>query len=184
MTAHRDAPGGPVLRAAFYSRSTLVVARELIGSTLCYEEDGICRRLVISEVEAYDGFEDKASHAHRGRTARNQVMFEFGGLWYIYLCYGIHWMLNVVVGKSEYPAAVLIRGAGEFDGPGRLTRGLQIDRTLNGAAATPSTGLWIEESKIHLSDDRVVRTPRIGVGYAGAEWAGKRYRFALKRSGA
>ena len=183
MTAYGDAPGGRVLRASFYSRSTLVVARELIGSTLCREVDGIRRRLVILEVEAYDGFEDTASHAYRGRTARNQVMFELGGLWYVYLCYGIYWMLNIVVGKSEYPAAVLIRGAGEFSGPGRLTRGLRIDRTLNGVAATPSTGLWIEESKIRISDHRVERTPRIGVGYAGAVWAGKRYRFILKGSG-
>ena len=177
----REAPGGRVLRSGFFNRTTVVVARSLIGTTLCCNLDGAGRRLVVTEVEAYDGPDDRASHAYRGMSDRNAVMFGPPGIWYVYLCYGVHWMLNIVTGKRNYPAAVLLRGAGEYVGPGRLTRGLGIDGRLGGEPALRSTGLWFEDSKIALSDNRIERTPRIGVKYAGVERVPRPYRFVLKR---
>jgi DNA-3-methyladenine glycosylase len=108
-------------------------------------------------------------------TKRNAVMFGPAGHWYVYLCYGMHWMLNIVTGAEGQPAAVLIRGAGEFVGPGRVTRGLGIDKAFDGLSATRVTGLWFEVGE-PISRKQIMRTPRIGVGYAG-EWAKKPLRF-------
>jgi DNA-3-methyladenine glycosylase len=110
-------------------------------------------------------------------TPRNAVMFGPAGHWYVYLCYGIHWMLNIVTGPEGVPAAVLLRGAGRFTGPGRVTRGLRIDRARNGRAACRRSGLWLERGG-PVPRGLVRRTPRIGVGYAG-EWAEKPLRFVV-----
>lgn len=136
---------------------------------------------MITETEAYDGPDDKASHAHRGETARNEVMFREAGFWYVYLVYGMHHMLNIVTGKKEYPAAVLIRGAGEYDGPGKLAKALRINRQQNGKKAGRLGGLWIEDRGVSISKRRIQKTPRIGVAHA-EEWAKKPYRFVLKKS--
>lgn len=169
-------------RSAVFSdldRPTLDVARSLLGKNLCRKVNGQCLRLPIFEVEAYDGFEDKASHAHRGKTPRNAVMFGPAGVWYVYLCYGVHWMLNIVTGAQNYPAAVLLRGAGTIKGPGRLTKKLQIDQTCNGKSTQPDTKLWIEDTGLRIPDHCIQRTPRIGVSYAGETWASKPYRFCV-----
>ncbi len=100
------------------------MARDLPGKYLCCRIKGRILSQPLVEVEAYDGFCDKASHAHRGPTTRNAVMFGPAGYWYVFLCYGMHWMLNIVTGPKEYPAAILIRSAGEYSGPGRLTKAL------------------------------------------------------------
>ncbi|MBI2004760.1 DNA-3-methyladenine glycosylase [Patescibacteria group bacterium] len=99
-----------VLQAAFFDRPTLTVARELVGKFLVRRVRGSEVALMIVETEAYDGPRDKASHAHRGQTARNTPMFGRPGVVYVYFTYGMHWMLNLVCGKERYPAAVLIRG--------------------------------------------------------------------------
>jgi DNA-3-methyladenine glycosylase len=104
-------------------------------------------------------------------------MFHAGGTWYVYLCYGMHEMLNLVTGPREHPAAVLIRGVEGWVGPGRLTRGLGIDRRFNARPATRATGLWIEDDGIAPAAAEVRATPRIGVDGAGTEWAGKPWRF-------
>lgn len=135
---------------------------------------------MITEVEAYDGFKDKASHASRGKTKRNQVMFGEAGCFYIYLTYGIHWMLNVVTGPKDYPAAVLIRGTDKVGGPARLTKFLKIDKILNSKKAELKTGLWFEDRGVKISDKQISITPRIGVAYAGSVWSKKKYRFLLK----
>ncbi len=168
-----------VLDAAFYQRDTLTVARDLIGQSLCRETAEGIVRLTITEVEAYDGPEDRACHARAGRTRRTEPMFAAGGIWYVYLCYGIHWLANIVTGPEEYPAAVLLRGAGSWNGPGRLTKALGVTGDLNHSTATPASGFWIEAGR-GVRDSAIERTPRIGVDYAGSLWANKPYRFVLK----
>ena len=157
------------------------VAPLILGMTLCVrrDEDEVVRRRVV-EVEAYDGFEDKASHAHKGRTDRNAVMFGPAGHWYVYLCYGVHWMLNLVTGPQDYPSAVLIRGVDGFRGPGRLTRGLGIGRSHNGTACKPDSKIWIEPADA-LESFRMECAPRIGVDYAGPEWSNKPWRWMLSK---
>lgn len=167
-----------VLRGAFFNRPTLRVARELLGCFLCRRIGRKTFRLHITEVEAYDGPTDKASHASRGQTKRNAPMFGASGRWYVYFTYGMHWMLNIVTGPKGYPAAVLIRGTGVVIGPARLTKFLRIDKRFNNKKANPKTGLWIEKGR-RITPRRIQRVPRVGVAYAGA-WAKKPYRFLLK----
>lgn len=166
-----------ILEKEFFLQPAERVALGLLESDIVRKVDGKEIRLPVNEVEVYEGFEDKASHASRGKTERNKVMFEEGGIFYVYLVYGMHFMLNVVTGEKDYPAAILIRGAGEFDGPGKLTKALQIDMSLNGCSVDKKSGLWFEKRDVDKSAV-VERLPRIGVDYAG-EWAEKPYRFVL-----
>jgi len=136
-------------------------------------------RCLISEVEAYEGENDLASHARRGRTPRTGVMYCPGGVWYVYLCYGIHEMLNLVVGPENHPAAILIRGIDNLAGPGKLTRHLAIDRRLNGQPADPTSGLHLEDSGLVIARRQIEAGPRIGVAYAGPVWSQKPWRFRL-----
>ena len=170
---------GSVLKPAFFERDARLVARDLLGCRLCRPVDGTVHRWTIRETEAYTGPEDRACHAHKGRTRRTEVMFGPPGHWYVYLCYGIHWMLNVVTGPAGHPAAVLLRGAGERLGPGRLTRALGITGDLHGALANPGSGLWMETG-FRVPEARIEQTPRIGVDYAGPDWSQRPYRFVLK----
>src|SRR5688572_12735115 len=135
---------------------------------------------MITETEAYNGESDLACHARAGRTRRTEVMYRAGGVWYVYLCYGIHEMLNLVVGPENFPAAVLIRGVEGAVGPGRVTKALAIDRQLNATAATEAaSGLWLEDRGVRVPRRLVAVTPRIGVDYAGPVWAGKPWRFTV-----
>lgn len=168
-----------MLGKKFFAGGALEVAENLLGKYLVRKMNGKEIALKISEVEAYDGFEDKASHAHKGKTDRNEVMFGEAGNWYIYLVYGMHNMLNVVTGKEHYPAAILIRGAGKISGPGRLAKFLKIDKKLNGKNASVETGLWIEDRGELADKKKIKRSSRIGVNYAGPIWANKDYRFTL-----
>lgn len=171
------------LGPSFYRRSTLEVARDLLGRVLCRAlPGGSVLRGRILEVEAYDGPRDRASHARRGPTPRNAPMYRPGGVAYVYLVYGMHHCLNVVTGPEGYPAAVLLRGAEAPDGgasasgPGRLTRAFRIGRDLDGASLL-GPEIWLEEGD-PVPDTSVRRTARIGVDYAGS-WARKRYRFVV-----
>lgn len=160
---------------------TVALARELLGKHLVRRRpDGKLDARLITEVEAYHGERDLACHAAKGRTKRTETLYAAGGIWYVYLCYGIHEMLNLVVGPPEHPAAVLIRGVEGAVGPGRLTRALKIDRRLNGRPATRASGLWIEDRGVPVSPDAVRASPRIGVDYAGPVWALKPWRFELE----
>lgn len=134
---------------------------------------------MITETEAYDGVHDLACHARSGKTARNAPMWGKSGHAYVYFTYGMHWMLNLVSREEGYPAAVLIRGAGEFVGPARLTKGLHIDKHLNGKELNKKNGLWVEDRGVVVHSRDILRTPRIGVAYAGV-WAKKSWRFVLK----
>jgi DNA-3-methyladenine glycosylase len=166
--------GNAILRPAFFDRPADVVARDLVGRVLVRRIDGRHVALIISETEAYLGPHDLACHAARGRTPRTEVLFAPAGTLYVYLVYGIHWMLNVVVGRPGYPAAVLIRSAGHLSGPGRLARALTITGTLNGRMVGRETGLWFERG---AGSSRVLATARVGVDYAGRRWAGRKLRF-------
>ena len=164
----------------WFRRPTLEVARDVLGKFLVVRAaNGTHTARMIMDVEAYDGFQDKASHAARGKTQRNAPMFEAGGIWYVYFIYGMHEMLNVVTGPNRYPAALLIRGVEKANGPGKLTKQLGITRAHNGLPASRISGLWIEDRGIVIPKQNVKTSPRIGVGYAGLVWAQKRYRFFL-----
>mgnify|MGYP006276246805 CR=1 FL=1 len=172
-------PQAAVLAASFFDRPADRVARDLLGATLGMRmADGRIVRHRIIETEAYLGAHDLACHGSRGLTRRNATMFGPAGRWYVYLCYGMHWMLNIVTGREGVPAAVLIRGAGAHVGPGRVTRALGIDGSFDGRLATRRGGLWIEAATVAVPRRLVSRTPRIGVDYAG-EWAEKPLRFVV-----
>lgn len=163
------------LEAAFFGRDVLAVAPELVGKTLVRSYDStIKQEFVITEVEAYRGCEDLACHASKGKTARTDVMFRQGGLVYVYLIYGMYWMLNFVTGEPDNPQAVLIRGLAGCYGPGRLTKRLDISRDFYGEDLSMSTRLWVEDRD---SSPNLITAPRIGVDYAGKEWASKPWRF-------
>jgi len=177
-------PPAPAIRVRplgvdFFDRPAERVARDLLGAWLVVRGlDGRTTRHVVFETEAYLGAHDLACHGSKGMTKRNATMFGPAGRWYVYLCYGLHWMLNVVTGDEGVPAAVLIRGVGEHVGPGRVTKALGVDRSLDGRPASRRGGLWFEASGIRVPPRLVERTPRIGVGYAG-EWAEKPLRFVV-----
>lgn len=168
-----------VIDKKFFDRPTLDVAEDMLGLYLVHEYRGKESAFKITEVEAYDGFKDKASHAYHGKTPRCEVMFGEPGTWYVYLIYGIHWMLNVVTGPEGYPAAILIRGVDQVSGPGRLTKFIHITKSLNKKPAVPKTGLWMEDRGEDIEKSKIEKTPRIGVDYA-EEWAKKPYRFLLE----
>lgn len=151
-----------------------------MGKFLVRRINGETRAAIIHETEAYIGPHDLACHASRGRTARTEVMFGPAGFWYVYFIYGMHWMLNVVTSRNGHPAAVLVRGAGPWIGPARLTKALSIDRALNGQPASPESGLWVEDRGYQMPRGAIRRTPRIGVDYSG-EWAARPYRFVMER---
>jgi DNA-3-methyladenine glycosylase len=163
----------------FFDRPTLTVARGLVGKFLVRKVGGKEVALMITETEGYDGFKDMASHARRGKTPSNAPMFGRPGAIYVYFTYGMHWMLNLVCGERGYPAAVLVRGAGDIVGPARLTKALAIDKSLNHAMLGKRSGLWVEDRGVVVSPRQIARTGRIGVDYSG-EWAKKPWRFVLK----
>jgi DNA-3-methyladenine glycosylase len=164
----------------FQSDDAVTLAPWLLGKILARRQsDGRVSRHLITETEAYNGPADKACHASKGRTPRTEVMFRPGGVWYVYLCYGVHEMLNLVVGPKDFPAAVLIRGMHDVSGPGRLTKRLAIDRTLSGRVAEAESGLFLETAGTVVPKKWIQASPRIGVDYAGPLWAGKPWRFTL-----
>lgn len=175
-----QAPPAVVPPEHWRERGTVRLARRLLGQVLVRTRDGVVTRRLITEVEAYDGERDLACHARAGRTARTEPMYRAGGCWYIYLCYGVHEMLNLVTGPAGWPAAVLIRGVAGTVGPGRLTRALGIGRSLNGLPAEPASGLHVEDCGIVVPRRWVCATPRVGVDFAGPVWAAKPWRFRIE----
>jgi DNA-3-methyladenine glycosylase len=167
-----------MLAADFFDRPAEDVAHDLLGQRLCWRVDAETHSRKITETEAYTGPEDLASHAARGRTKRNEPMYGPPGTLYVYFVYGMHWMLNVVTGPVEFPAAVLIRGVEGIVGPARITKALGINGELNGKPASKDSGVWFSEG-LQGQKERITRSPRIGVAYAGEIWAKKPYRFRL-----
>jgi DNA-3-methyladenine glycosylase len=161
----------------FYIRDVLEVAPELPGKTLVVKmKDGSIGRHRITEVEAYRGVEDRACHACKGRTQRTEIMFQEGGRIYVYFIYGIYWMLNIVTSGEDNPQAVLIRGVTEYQGPGKLTKYLGIDRSFYGEDLTLSERIWVEDPGLKYP---VNYGQRIGIEYAGDYWKAKQWRYYL-----
>lgn len=171
------------------------MARYFLGKHLLVRTpEGLCGGL-ITETEAYGGAEDKACHGYNNRrTARTEIMFAPGGRAYVYLCYGMHQMFNIVTGPADVPQAVLIRAVmvtegvelaarrrGKIprkdwaSGPGRVTAALGITREHNTLDLTGDT-VWVEDRGVVVPPRQVTRTPRIGIHYAG-EWVHKPWRF-------
>lgn len=167
------------LLAEDYAAGAPVLAPRLLGKFLCRKVRSGIIRLRITETEAYYGEDDTACHARRGKTARTAVMYQPGGFAYVYLCYGIHWMLNVVSGPAGFPEAVLIRGVEGFDGPGKLTKRLDIGKSLNEENVILSNRLWIEDDGY---TPRYGTAGRVGIGYANKSDREKPWRF-FSRSG-
>ena len=166
------------VRMIDFSADAVAMARALLGKWLCRRlDDGTLIRRRITETVAYFGEEDTACHAHKGRTPRTDVMYAPGGLAYVYLCYGMYDMFNVVTGPKDHPEAVLIRGVDGADGPGKLTRALGIARELNREDLARSRRLWIEDDGFA---PRFVRAPRIGIAYASARDRNRKWRFTVR----
>jgi len=175
-----------ILARAYFDRPTLRVARSLLGKYLVRANGSKRITGKIIEVEAYVGPGDRASHASRGRTKRTDVMFGRSGVAYVYLIYGMYHCFNVVTEREGYPAAILVRAVEPasppspvIDGPGRVCRYFQIDRSLNRLDLTVGQTLWIEGRGERVPPSAITAYPRIGVDYAG-EWATKPWRFRLK----
>ena len=186
-SAASDTMANRILARAFFCRPTLRVARSLLGKYLVRAgRSGMTAGRII-EVEAYVGPEDRASHASRGRTNRTEVMFGPPGVAYVYLIYGMYHCFNVVTERAGYPAAILVRAIevdshnppALIDGPGRVSRFFQIDRTLNRLDLTLGKTLWIEDRGERVTESRIAAFPRIGVDYAGT-WAAKPWRLRLR----
>jgi DNA-3-methyladenine glycosylase len=172
---------GRLLPRSFYGRPVLEVARDLLGAVIVHEDVAVR----LSEVEAYAGGYDPASHAFRGRTARNAVMFGPGGHVYVYFTYGMHFCMNLVTGPDGHASAVLLRagevvaGAAQVSerraglrdrdlarGPARLTTALRVDRALNGTDVTsPRSPLQVRRG-VPIADEAVRWGPRVGVSTA------------------
>ena len=161
----------------FFLREVLEVTPELLGKTLVRRFDnGTIQRFKITEVEAYRGTEDLACHASKGKTLRTQVMFKEGGLVYVYLIYGMYWMLNIVTGSKNDASAILIRGLEGISGPGRVGKALQLDKTFYGENLQTSSRIWIEDSSEKI---KYTTSTRIGIHYAGEPWISKPWRFTI-----
>lgn len=159
----------------FYLQDAYEAAKAICGKILCVRQpDGSVMRLRITETECYMGEEDTACHAHRGRTARTDVMYCQGGVAYVYLCYGMHNLLNIVTGQKDSPQAVLIRGVEGFSGPGRLTKAMGIDRSFNAVSFVDSDLIWLEDDSF---SPVLEATPRIGIQYASEKDQARLWRF-------
>lgn len=187
------------LKKDFYTRGNVVeIARDLLGKILVTKIENKITSGIIVETEAYNGIYDKACHAYNGRkTERNKVMYEEGGRSYVYFCYGMHYLFNVVTNKKDIPDAVLIRGIipydgknfifqrisekslkkGVLNGPGKVTKALGIDKTFNNISLLGNR-IYLVDEGMSIDEQQIVVSTRIGVDYA-EEDALLPYRFYL-----
>jgi len=187
------------LSQSFYLRDDVVqISRDLLGKVLCTRIAGETTKAVITETEAYAGIDDKASHAYgTRRTKRTEPMFAEGGIAYVYLCYGIHHLFNVVTNKADVPHAILIRAATPLEGidtmlyrrnktqcddtllagPGSMAQALGIHTSHTGVALSGNQ-IWIEDHENIVKDSQVTVGPRVGIDYAGED-ADRPYRFVV-----
>ena len=155
-------------------------AEWLLGKLLCKRQaDGSVIRCRIIETECYCGEEDTACHAHRGMTERNRPLYCRGGISYVYLCYGIHALLNIITGVEGHPEGVLIRGISGAVGPGRVMRAMGITMADNRLPLTPDSGLWLEEDG--YSPVEISALPRVGIDYAEEADRLRPWRFLISQ---
>lgn len=191
----------PLLPTSFYLQEDVVaIGRELLGKFLFTSIDGIITGGMITETESYKGAEDKACHAYKNRrTKRTEVMFAEGGVVYVYLCYGMHNLLNIVTNQKNIPHAILIRSikpttgietmlirrkkncldSSLTTGPGTVTQALGITRSHNGVSLQGPT-IWLEDRKISFDEKQIIASPRVGVSYA-EEHASLPWRFRVAK---
>ena len=166
-----------ILDEKYFSAPATELAPDLIGKLLCVRrEDGSVIRARITETECYFGEQDSACHASRGRTSRTDTLYMRGGVAYVYLCYGMHELFNVVTGPEDHPEAVLIRGVETAPGPGRATKHLGITRAYNRLPLNTDTGLWIEDDDAR---PEYTSAPRVGIGYATPEDQALLWRYII-----
>lgn len=187
-----------ILKRNFYLRNTLVVAKDLLGKFIVRKTGKTEIAGMIVEVEAYNGPSDLASHASRGQTDRNAVMFGPSGHAYVYMIYGMYFCFNIVTEADGYPAAVLVRAVEPAlqenkkakkqenklttNGPGKFCRVFKIDKKLSGINVTRPGKLWLEDRGIAVKKSRIVSAKRIGVDYASG-YKDKLWRFYMKDNG-
>ncbi len=162
----------------FFHRDALEVAPELVGKVIVrILPDGTSLRERIAETEVYRGEEDKGCHASKGRTKRTEVLYGESGQLYIYLCYGMHWLMNVITGEKDQPQGVLIRSGTVHNGPAKLTKYLQVTGELNNVPVWDREDIWIEDDGYR---PEITTAPRVGIDYAGYPWKDIEWRFIAK----
>ncbi len=166
------------LKEDFFHRDVLEAAPELVGKILVRRlPDGTLLRERIAETEAYRGEEDKGCHASKGRTKRTEILYGESGVIYVYLCYGMHWLMNVITGEKDQPQGILLRAGEVHDGPAKLTKYMGINGEINGQKIYQNDDIWIEDDGFRPD---IITAPRVGIDYAGEYWKDVPWRFIAK----
>lgn len=167
-----------ILDEKFFHRDCLDVCPELVGKHICRKlDDGTVLSVRITETEAYRGEEDTACHASKGRTPRTELLYGKSGIIYVYLCYGMHWLMNVITGEEGTPQGILFRAAEVYNGPAKLTKHLKIDKSFNGESFCGNERIWIEDDGYK---PEIITKPRVGIDYATPEYRDILWRFCDK----
>lgn len=168
-----------ILTPEFFHRDALVVAPELVGKILVRTfDDGTEMRERIAETEVYRGEEDLGCHASKGRTKRTELLFGESGVIYVYLCYGMHWLMNVITGEVDQPQGVLFRAGTVHDGPAKLTKYLGVDGSFNGESFCGNPRIRIEDDGFR---PQIITASRVGIDYAGDYWKSIEWRYIAKK---
>lgn len=169
-----------ILTPEFFHRDALEAAPELVGKILVRTfDDGTEIRERIAETEVYRGEEDLGCHASKGRTKRTELLFGESGVIYVYLCYGMHWLMNVITGEVDQPQGVLFRAGAVHDGPAKLTKYLGIDGSFNGESFCGNPRIRIEDDGFR---PQIITAPRVGIDYAGDYWKSMEWRYIAKKA--
>lgn len=167
-----------ILDKSYFQKPATLLAPDLLGKILCRRTENGIIRSEITETECYFGEDDTACHAHKGKTERTATMYEAGGITYVYLCYGMHAMLNIVTGPENHPEAVLIRGINDAKGPGRTTKFLTITTKDNALPLTEDSCIWIEDEGRIAPE--YIALPRVGIDYASDVDRNRPWRYVVK----
>ena len=167
-----------ILDKSYFARPATELAIDLLGKVLCVKQGDEVIRARITETECYFGEQDSACHAHKGRTPRTDTLYQQGGITYIYLCYGIHSLLNIVTGEEDHPEAVLIRGVEGARGPGRVTKLLGLTTAQNRIPLCPQFDIWVEDDGAPAPAYDAL--PRVGIDYADEPDRTRLWRYLVK----